>query len=506
MSAFATVSPEAEDDPPTASISTIASKTSSLSTFVIGKMCVGAALSMLDVITDLNIIHKYLNSGLETFGFIMLSMVSANLITQLLLVYTQQKNDKKALLKELFFVVTATKPARDVYKLADQREMQEHHTIDPATEASLSKLSEMACEAIPGCILQSFILMTKLSNGDGVSNIEFFSIAVSAASVGFTSALMGYDLDTSASKRALFPAFYGYIPDTNSEKLIIFASLAIGSASLLLIRSFSTACLMTVGFNYVLIYFLVDNGIYALQKLVRRDMYYWVPVYGCMGVFTAFTMRFLGKFVMDFTGMVQGRHPGELGGVYFTVNMFLANIFSAGSLSVYFNNASDDDLAFSEEVGWKIAGWLSAVWLASFSILLLTMKSSYRASFFDTTSGAQHFRNYFLVGDCDRTKAKIIFINNNIWTCIREDVKTWVQLNWSRWKEERPDWFTLVWQSKVPDEWITDAEERAALDKVREKGRRRSSVEMVKGVFGNAKGRVYAEGVEPEASEGQVGE
>ena len=61
--------------------------------------------------------------------------------------------------------------------------------------------------------------------------------------------------------------------------------------------------------------------------------------------------------------------------------------------------------------------------------------------------------------------------NKKIWRAIREDVKEWVQANWWRWKEEKPEWFDLVWQSKVPKEWITDAEERARLDDERAKGR-----------------------------------
>jgi len=83
-------------------------------------------------------------------------------------------------------------------------------------------------------------------------------------------------------------------------------------------------------------------------------------------------------------------------------------------------------------------------------------------------------------------------------------VKEWAQANWWRWKEEKPEWFDLAWQSKVPKGWIDDAEERARLDKVSENGRRRSSVEMVKGVFGEGKGRVYAEGVEAVAREGDI--
>ena len=42
----------------------------------------------------------------------------------------------------------------------------------------------------------------------------------------------------------------------------------------------------------------------------------------------------------------------------------------------------------------------------------------------------------------------------------------------------------MAWLSKVPKEWIADVEERDRLDEIREKGRRRSSVEMIYGVLG----------------------
>ena len=80
--------------------------------------------------------------------------------------------------------------------------------------------------------------------------------------------------------------------------------------------------------------------------------------------------------------------------------------------------------------------------------------------------------------------------NKKQWRAIREDVKEWVQANWFRWNEEKTEWFDLAWQSNVPKEWITDVEERARLDKARERGRRRSSVDKIKEVFGKGEEEV----------------
>ena len=117
-------------------------------------------------------------------------------------------------------------------------------------------------------------------------------------------------------------------------------------------------------------------------------------------------------------------------------------------------------------------------------MFLLLMKKEYRRTFFTTRTGKQWTMDFFLKGTEDSDKKVTVEHNKAQWRAIREDVKEWVQANWWRWKEEKPEWFDLAWQSKVPKEWITDVEERARLDKVRERGRRRSSVAVVKGMFG----------------------
>jgi len=91
--------------------------------------------------------------------------------------------------------------------------------------------------------------------------------------------------------------------------------------------------------------------------------------------------------------------------------------------------------------------------------------------------------DFFLKGTDDVVKKVTLEHNKAHWLAIQEELKEWVQANWWRWKEEKPEWFSLAWQKQVPEGWIEDATERS-----REKGRRRSSVDKIKGVFG--KGRV----------------
>ena len=146
-----------------------------------------------------------------------------------------------------------------------------------------------------------------------------------------------------------------------------------------------------------------------------------------------------------------------------------------------------------------MVGSLSGAWVVVFGVFLLLVKKKYRRTFSATTMGKQQMIDRFGAVD-EAVKASVVKKNKQLWRAIREDVKEWVQANWWRWKEEKPEWFDLACQSKVPEGWITDAEERARLDKAREKGRRRSSVDIVKGVFGKVDEEVRVGGrVEPVA-------
>ena len=41
-----------------------------------------------------------------------------------------------------------------------------------------------------------------------------------------------------------------------------------------------------------------------------------------------------------------------------------------------------------------------------------------------------------------------------LWGKIEEDVKAWTLLNWSRWEEEKPEWFNPTLHATIPDDFI----------------------------------------------------
>jgi len=211
-------------------------------------------------------------------------------------------------------------------------------------------------------------------------------------------------------------------------------------------------------------------ALYLLQKVARGDFHYWVPVEGSLGLFVSLLARVIVKTVTDFTGVLQFRHPAEIGGLYWTVNMFLALLGSFVSVIVYYESGGGE---VEERVAWTLVGSLSGAWVAIFGVLLLLMKNDYRQTFFSTKTGKQTTQDYFKSSD-DSVKKEVITENKLSWREIREDVKDWVQENWWRWKTERPEWFTESWIAMVPDDMIPTEDKRPAAGINANNSRRRS--------------------------------
>jgi len=152
----------------------------------------------------------------------------------------------------------------------------------------------------------------------------------------------------------------------------------------------------------------------------------------------------------QYTGVLQFRAPGELGGIYFSVNMFLG--LFASFVGVFVGGGG--------RVEWTIVSGLSFCWCVSFATILGLMRKEYRKSFFSFQTGKQYTISYF-ESDDDVSKMEVVLDNKLLWWDIREEVKEWVEANWWKWRESQPEWFTPAWMSKVPLDWIPVEDEEA---------------------------------------------
>jgi hypothetical protein len=176
----------------------------------------------------------------------------------------------------------------------------------------------MSFEAIPGCIVQVQTIIHLIQVGIQPSKAALFSVLISALSTGFTSAVFTFDYDINPVGRALDPDFYGMIPDGSFGRTIVFVCLMLQAALLLLIRSLGAAMLIELNKSYFLVYTALDHGLYWLQVLVRNDyrLFLGTSVDGVAGIiFATILCHTVTKVVADYTGLVQFRGPGLLGGI-----------------------------------------------------------------------------------------------------------------------------------------------------------------------------------------------
>ena len=78
----------------------------------------------------------------------------------------------------------------------------------------------------------------------------------------------------------------------------------------------------------MLYYYLGDHVLYLAYKLARRDLYHWVPLEGAAMVAEAAMMRVGIKAITDFTGVVQFRGAGEMGGAAWIFSQGMALVAS----------------------------------------------------------------------------------------------------------------------------------------------------------------------------------
>ena len=108
------------------------------------RVSTGAFLSILDMVTDLNMIVLYMSTpGQENLGYILLSMFVACIVIQLVIVIVQNWKKKERLSGEMLVVVVGLKPVWDCYNVVRGKAQEEHNVIDAKMELVCSKGGEL---------------------------------------------------------------------------------------------------------------------------------------------------------------------------------------------------------------------------------------------------------------------------------------------------------------------------------------------------------------------------
>jgi hypothetical protein len=452
------------------------------------KLFIGAVLSIVDTATDVRMVFAYWALGEYFYAYSMIAMISACMVFQLLMVYGQNAGAPRGvMLREILYVLVAIKPGVDAMRCAKMQE--DNKATDALAELAISKSIEMVCESIPGSVLQTLAMLRIFLRGGGVSKTAVTSLLVSAFTTSFSSTIISFNYDVDTDRRARNPDFYGYISNEPVAQAKIFFTMMLNSTLLIMVKSFSAALIIVVGSEYYSWYLALDMALYFVQKLLRNDFWYWPPVHGAMGAICLVFGRSMPKIVVDFTALAQYRGPGELGGIYWSINLVLAVLVAFASVPFYFTfaNTDDDVKALDERSTYIIMSGICAAFILNFAYFVYQMEPKYRRTFFSFETGCQWVHKYFFKGTTDEVRVKVAACNYHMWKSIRSEVVEFFHENWEKWEAEKPEWFTRAFKKKLY-RFLLPPDVLRAMDAKYGDGRRRSSFAEIMGFVGGEEG------------------
>jgi hypothetical protein len=440
------------------------------------KLFFAALLSIGDMVTDIMMIVQYFQTrSLWGYAWASLGSLLTNLTLQALATFAQNRAKPwKRQLKEQFYVWSLVKPGVDAWRVASGTAIEEGQMMDARTELTFNKSAELVAEAIPGTLIQ---LSALLMSGSKPTRSALFSFAFCILTAAFTSAITSWDWDLNKEMRKLVRSFYGYIPSNVNGKIKVFAALYFLSAFNLLTRSF--ACVLFYikgGISEVATLLGGELLIYFVIKGLRRDLWYWMPIYGGFGVFVSWLTRWVIKVIVDWTAVVQFRHPNEVGGAYFTFSLGLTVVMGVVAALQYEKavddvGITDEDVELGEDnqiVGGEESGLeestvvkimmvACAGMVVSYVTLLVSMKREYLHTFISTKTGNESAQEVFTKNEDDELKFWIFEDNRHRWEHkIGAEVKAWINERLPSWLEEPPEWFNDQRRSIIPDDFVTD--------------------------------------------------
>jgi hypothetical protein len=412
------------------------------------RVTVGAATSMVDLLTDVYVTHKFLND--KKYGYFKASLASlaVSIGIQMLFVWAQnRKLGMKRVVWEWIPILFGYKPAVDAYRVATGAKQEFGTALSPMFEMTFMKCTEMFAEAIPGVIIQ---LMAIATSDKDVGTSAWLSVAVSAITTGFASATISYDWDTDPGRRELAPDFYGYTPAKASKRTVVFVSMLLFTAGMLLIRCTTIVLLGLIGGRWAFLYIGADLGLYMFVKLLRGDFWYWIPFGGNLEIVSSILFRVLVKIIADFTSMVHFRHPNEVGGANWLFGLVLTMV--SLPVSIYIALPYVEKRAI--DIASLIMAYIITITTMCFAVFFFNIEKKYLHTFWSIQRGKDKTMAYFLEGKSDAIKFSVFKRSKHHWVSIEGEIKKWVGLNWAKWEEEQPEWFTDVMKAKVPVDFI----------------------------------------------------
>ena len=201
-----------------------------------------------------------------------------------------------------------------------------------------------------------------------------------------------------------------------------------------------------------------ELALYFVVKALRRDMWYWMPLYGVSGGGVSFIARLVVKVIGDWASIVQMRHPPETGGFYFVISL-LVTITIGIVAADGFEEVEGEEDTLTKETVMKTMTTCCVGMIVSFVALLCSMKKAYIHTLLSTKTENKHLHDNFTNNEGDEAMFNIFTVNKHKWRkVIGSEVKAWLYTNIPIWLEEQPAWFNEHAMSVIPEDNIDDPE------------------------------------------------
>ena len=157
-------------------------------------------------------------------------------------------------------------------------------------------------------------------------------------------------------------------------------------------------------------------------------------------------------------------HPQLLvvGGLYWFCCLLIGQLSSFTFIYLYSaddRSSSDKQSQISSSKLWLSLSILELACISFFAVFLANINSGYASTFVSTTTGKEFCVRNFREASSDRAKFNVLDNHPSYYKAVRKEVASWVNDNWVKWNDDKPEWFTTRLAASVPRDMIPDNNE-----------------------------------------------
>ena len=176
------------------------------------------------------------------------------------------------------------------------------------------------------------------------------------------------------------------------------------------------------------------------------------------------------------TGFLHARHPKEMGGFYWLMNMVFtqASVFGAIRMKKEFGWQIEEEVGemermVKEEDHMMIATVLLLLWFVALLGLMFGSEKELRRTFYSMRTGKQYNEALFRSGK-DEIMVKIFADHVCYFAHYEGEIKEWLGERWNDWHASRPGWLTEELIERIPGRLLPGGEDESVLGEIESEG------------------------------------